>query len=389
MFDKRYTQRLKHRKQTGLYRNPPVVDGKDGPFIHVDSRPFINFASNDYLGLGSDPAVRKNVAINFCEKGPSASSSRLVAANFQIIRDAEKTFARFFGYEDALFFSSGFQANLALISTLFDTGDHIFFDKHIHASSVKGLTTSGAAFSGYRHNSLDHLEKRLVSAGDGPKAVLTEGLFSMDGDSPDFEALAQLKKKYGFLCVVDEAHSYGVFGPGGRGLAGNVADVGVGAMGKAFGLFGAFVLLPSLYREYMMNFAAPLIYSTSLPEAHARSAAYILSVIAQAGDKRAHLRDLSSMFRKEMVKEGFTVHGTAQILAVEIGDEMKTLAMAKALYDNGLYVFPARFPTVPMGRAILRISLTAAHQPEHIQRLVTSLISARDDECSRIGSVTL
>lgn len=380
MFEERYTRKLNHQRLNGLYRNPSQIIEKNGPFLRMADRTRLNFASNDYLGLGSDPRVRDLVAENFKTLGPSASSSRLVSGNFRILREAEQIFADYFGYEDALFFSSGFQANLALLSTLFDKKDRIFFDKHIHASSVKGLALSGATFSGYRHNAMDHLEKRLQTAvPDSPMAVITEGLFSMDGDFPDVKGLEVLKQRYGFLCVVDEAHSYGVCGPGGRGVArgGGVADVGVGAMGKAFGLFGGFVLLPRLFRDYLLNFAAPLIYSTALPEAHARSAADILAIIEASDEKREHLHTISRLLQHTLRDADFTVQGEAHILAVDIGDEKKALALSEALYEQGFFVFPARFPTVPLGRAILRISLTSMHEKEHIHQLADALIRCR------------
>lgn len=373
MFEKRYLNELRHQKNTGLYRNPPEIAGKSGVNLTIGNRSFINFASNDYLGLAADPKVRKRVAKNFEALGSSSSSSRLVSGNESVIRDAERFFARHFGFEDALFFPSGFQANLALISTLFGKGDSIVFDKHIHASSVKGLSLSAASYSGFKHNNMSHLEKRLKKNSDRPTAVLTEGLFSMDGDFADVESLAALKETYGFLCVVDEAHSYGTCGDKGRGVAGNLADVGVGAMGKAFGLFGAFLLLPSVFRDYMLNFSAPLIYSTALPAAHARSAADILSIIEDSDDKRQHLSSLSKQLTRMLKEKGLTVKGDAHILSVEIGDENKTLDLAGKLHEEGLYIFPARFPTVPLGHAILRISLTANHKEHHIFRLAETL----------------
>jgi 8-amino-7-oxononanoate synthase len=264
MFDQRYRKKLDHQRLTGLFRNPPAIEEKNGRFIRVEGRDILNFASNDYLGLAADPAVRKQVARNFATLGPSASSSRLVTGNHNIIRNAELKFARYFGYEDTLFFPSGFQANMAVLSTLFGKGDSIFFDKHIHASSIKGLSLSSADFFGYKHNDSSHLRRRLQAKTkeEGPKALITEALFSMDGDTPDIKALVELKKEYNLLCVVDEAHSFGVLGKGGRGIARDLADVAVGTLGKAFGLFGAFVLLPSLYRDYLINFSSPLIYTT-------------------------------------------------------------------------------------------------------------------------------
>lgn len=371
MFDKKYIKKIKYQVQSGLYRDPVDVEEKNGRFIKIGGRDFINLASNDYLGLASDIRIRKIVSKNIEKFGTSASSSRLVTGNHTAIRDAELKFAKFFGYEDALFFPSGFQANLAVLSTLFSRGDSVFFDKHIHASSVKGLALSSADFFGYNHNDTNHLERRITSkAAAGPKALVTESLFSMDGDTPDFETLLKLKEKYGLLCVVDEAHSFGVLGKNGKGIGRGLADVSTGTLGKAFGLFGAFVLLPSLYREYLINFATPLIYTTSLPEAHAASASEILDIAAEAHDKRRHLAELGKLFTTEARKKGWKVYGNAHILSVLIGDEQKSLCFAQRLSDKGYFVFPARYPTVPLGRAILRISLTAHLDHDDMLRLI-------------------
>ncbi len=374
MFDQRYTKKLDHQRLTGLFREPLDIHEKNGRFIRVDGRDILNFASNDYLGLASDARARQAVVRNFQQFGPSASSSRLVTGNHRVIRDAELKFARYFGYEDALFFPSGFQANLAVLSTLFGEDDAVFFDKHIHASSVKGLALSSSRFYGYNHNDLKHLERRILSKGAAcPRALVTEALFSMDGDTPDFEALVSLKKKHPFLCVVDEAHSFGVLGEGGRGLARALADVAVGTLGKAFGLFGAFVLLPCLYREYLINFASPLIYTTSLPEAHAASAADLLDLVAAADDRRTHLKGLHDLFVEEAGKNGWAVEEEAHILSIFVGSEQKSLRLARRLFEKGLFVFPARYPTVPLGRAILRISLTALLEQEDVLRLIREI----------------
>ena len=377
MFDERYVKKLEHQRLTGLIRNPLDIQEKSGRLIRVDGRDLVNFASNDYLGLASDKRAKQAVARNFEKFGPSASSSRLVTGNHRVIREAELKFADYFGYEDALFFPSGFQANLALLSTLFSEGDAVFFDKHIHASSVKGLALSSASFYGYNHNDTAHLERRILSRGaDRPRALVTEALFSMDGDSPDIPALLALKKKHGLLCVVDEAHSFGVLGDGGRGIAGGLADVAVGTLGKAFGLFGAFVLLPALYRDYLINFASPLIYTTALPEAHAASAADLLDLSAAADDRRACLQELHDLFVTQAREYGLTVEGEAHILSIFVGREEKSLRLARRLFEKGMVVFPARYPTVPQGRAILRISLTAVLAKEDLLRLIREIRDA-------------
>ncbi len=373
MFNKRFIKRLDAQKKSGLYRNPPEITKREGRYLHINGKKMINFASNDYLGFGSSDAVKTIVADNFKKYGSSSSSSRLVTGNYSSIREAEKAYAAYFGYEDALFFPSGYQANIGLISTLFDKGDTLVFDKHVHASTVKGISLSGADFTGYRHNSISHLEKKLTTVGERGCAVITESLFSMDGDFANFGAINELKSRYDFTCIVDEAHSYGALGEKGKGISGGVADIGVGTFGKAFGLFGAFILLPALYRDYLVNFASPYIYTTSLPEAHGAATTEILSLIEKADGKREQLQTISRFTKKTLEADGFNVAGDAHILAIEIGDEEKTVQLTQALQKKNIFTFPARFPTVPLGRAIIRVSLTSMHTEEDVFALSNAL----------------
>ncbi len=210
MFAKRFKDRLLIQKQSGLYRNPPEIEKRDGKYIYADNKKLLSFASNDYLGLGSSKKLKEKVSINFKKYGASSSSSRLVSGNYSLISGAEETYAKYFGYDSALFFPSGYLANVGLISTLFEKDDVIIFDKHIHASSVKGIALSKADFFGYKHNSMSHLEKRLKANHDKQVAVITESLFSMDGDFLNIDGFEKLKEKYGFLSIVDEAHAFGV-----------------------------------------------------------------------------------------------------------------------------------------------------------------------------------
>lgn len=372
-FTKRLKTQLKLHRQAGLYRQPPEILGREGASLLLAEGRVLNFASNDYLGLGASEVLRKQVARNFCKYGSSSSSSRLVSGHYALIAEAERAYARYFGYEEALFFPSGYQANLALLSTLFDSGTTLFFDKHIHASSVKGMALSSAELVGYNHSSLTHLEKRLKKAETRETVVLTESLFSMDGDLLNVSGLADLKEHYGFLCIVDEAHALGVLGERGIGVALPVADIAVGTFGKALGLFGAFLLIPALVKEYLFNFASPLIYSTTLPEAHAASAIDILTLLGDSDESRRHLREISSLMKNRLYAEGFSVQGDAHILAVEIGREQKALEISNRLRKKGIFVLSARYPTVPLGRAILRIGMTALHGEEDVNHFILSL----------------
>lgn len=362
MFADRFKARLSLQAAAGLLRNPPEVSGREGKYLIVGSRKVLNFASNDYLGLGNCDALKRAAAASFERYGTSSSSSRLVSGNYSAIAAAEKRFAEYFGYADALFFPSGYQANLGVLSAFFRDGDTIVFDKHIHNSSVKGMVMGGARFYGFNHADLKHLEKRLKTVRNGQTAVLTEALYSMDGDLLDTAGLKRVKEQYNCLAVVDEAHSFGALGSGGRGIAHGVADIAVGTLGKAFGLFGAFALLPQGFKEYLFNFSAPLIYSTTLPEAHAATAVEALKIVEAGDDRRARLAEASAAMKEGLRQKGFRVSGDAHILALEIGEEARSAALAKHLLDQDIFVLPARYPTVPMGRAILRISMTAMHE---------------------------
>jgi 8-amino-7-oxononanoate synthase len=373
------------QQQTGLYRNPPEITGKEGKYLYVGEKKVLNFASNDYLGLSTSYELREKVARNFQKYGASSSSSRLVSGNYSIINRAEKEYASFFGFDDALFFPSGYQANLGVLSTFLEKGDVVIFDKHIHASSVKGMMLSGAEFHGYKHNSLSHLSRKLKANEQKRVAVLTESLFSMDGDFLDVQECKKLKERYGFLSIVDEAHAFGALGENGRGIARDVADIAVGTFGKALGLFGAFVLLPKGLKKYLFNFSSPLIYTTTLPEAHAASALDVLEIISRSDNRREHLGEVSRTMREGLRRLGFKVTGDAHIIAPEIGREMKAVEVSQRLLAKGIFVLPARYPTVPIGKAILRISMTALHSFEDVAHFVDSMEAVYRDKGKEVS----
>ncbi|MEM5786211.1 MAG: pyridoxal phosphate-dependent aminotransferase family protein [Syntrophobacteraceae bacterium] len=385
MFESKFKDKLLMQRQSGLYRNPPRIERREGKYVFVGGRRILNFSSNDYLGLGTSRELAEKVAENFRKYGTSSSSSRLVTGHYSVISRAEEAFARHFGYEDALFFPSGYQANLGVVSGLFDGADTIIFDKHVHASTVRGMELSKAEFLGYKHNSMSHLEKRLESRKGKQVCVLTEALFSMDGDFPDLAGIEELKGRYGFFTIVDEAHSFGALGEKGRGIARQVADVAVGTFGKAFGLFGAFAFMPAGLKEYLFNFSSPLIYSTTLPEAHAASAVDSLELVAKSDHRRDTLRRNSLLMKEALNSEGFRVNGDAHILAVQIGNEALAATISRKLAEGGVFAFPARFPTVPLGRAILRVGMSALHDEGDISLFIDVLKGAQKSADSEIA----
>jgi len=385
VFKKRIINKLAAQKETGLYRKPIEIESREGKFLLIEGRKVLNFASNDYLGLSVSEKLRQKVSRNFLKYNTSSSSSRLVSGNYSVINQAEKEYARFFGYDDALFFPSGYQANIGILSALFEKGDLLIFDKHMHASSVKGMLLSSADFHGYNHNSMSHLCKWLEKTRGKNPAVLTESLFSMDGDFLDVQGFKALKKRFDFFSIVDEAHAFGAVGTNGRGIARDVADISIGTFGKAFGLFGAFVLMPAGFKEYFFNFSSPLIYTTALPEAHAASAIDLLEIISQCEKQRKHLSKISSLTKESLVYEGFCVKGDAHILAIVIGDESRAMEISRKLLEEDIFVLPARYPTVPLHKAILRIGMTAHHTEGDVKKLVSSLkeVSGKFEKADR------
>jgi 8-amino-7-oxononanoate synthase len=375
MIKNRIKNKLYFQKQNNLYRQPEIINRRQGKCVYINDKKLINFASNDYLGLGCSDVFRQKVAHNFQKFGASSSSSRLVSGNYNTIIEAEKAFATYFGYPACLFYPSGYQANIGLLSALFEKDDTIFFDKHVHASVIKGMLMSQCHFVGYRHNTLSHLEKRLEKYNDHKQimAVATESLFSMDGDLVNIDYLCQLRDKFDLFCIVDEAHAFGAIGQKGRGIARKVADVAVGTFGKALGLFGAFILGPEWIRDYLINFSSPFIFSTALPEAHGASALDLIGIIDNSDHRRQNLAASSRLMKQMLEKEGFKVRGDAHILALEIGDETKSINISQHLYKHGFLAFPARYPTVPLGRSIIRISMNVLHTSEDIKAFVKAL----------------
>ncbi|MBN2650910.1 MAG: 8-amino-7-oxononanoate synthase [Spirochaetales bacterium] len=358
---RRLTNELEALAQQGLYRRPVLRDNSN--------RDFINLSSNDYLGLASSKFAKKALIASIKKNQVGAGASRLVTGNFKSITDAEREFAQFFRYEDCLFFSSGFQANTGLISSLFSSDDCVFFDKHVHSSMVFGLEGSPATIKSFKHNDLEHLDKRLEACNvAGQKVVLTESCFSMDGDCPDFEALARLKKKHNLFVIVDEAHSFGLLGEKGCGLAGDVADIAVGTFGKSYGHYGAFLLLPTHIKEYLINTSRPLIYTTALPPYFGDFALRLLRKSATMEKERATTLELAAYLKKRLQSEGFSVAGDAHILAIEIGNEARAAEISKQLLDAGFMAGAIRFPTVPLNKAIIRVSLNCGLKRTQIEK---------------------
>ena len=371
------TERLKRsialRKSAGLHRSPVTIEKHVGSSAVVNGKSLINFASNDYLGLAQDTDWKNTIAKCFQAYPPSGTSSRLVTGHSQFTEDIEQEFAAYFGYDEAIFFPSGYQANLAVLWGLCSPAETLFYDKRIHASMVQGLAQTGGTLKGFAHSNLEQLDRKLTAAQAENPVVLTESLFSMDGDLLDTATFGALRSKHTFFSILDEAHAVGVLGTNGTGVGGDCADIAVGTFGKALGMFGAFALLPKGFKEFFNNFSSPAIYSTAMPEAHAAAASSLLQKLPQLEDKREHIAQLSAYMRSELQDAGFTIFGDAHIISILVGDEVKATNIVQKMQEDGVLAFASRYPTVPMNKAVIRISMTALHSTEDVHTFVNSI----------------
>ena len=342
----------------------------------------VNLADNDYLGLSRDPAVIAAGVAALQEWGASASASPLVTGYTEIHQKLEQTLAAWQGYEHGLVMNTGFAANSAVLGGLPKKGDVILADRLVHASMLDGIMASGARLRRFAHNDLDALELMLHEepALDGVIFVVTESVYSMDGDSPDLKRLASLRQRFGFCWVLDEAHATGWYGAIGSGLqeaqgAFAAADIVVGTLGKGLGSQGAYVLshAPEV-RDALINFAGEFVYSTYLAPSCAAAALAAVERVKGMSAERAELAALSHAWRDGLVEAGFAVpSGDSPIIPLILGDSDVTLKYATALRAAGFMVSAIRPPTVPVRTGRIRISLRRGLSPAVLSSFISAL----------------
>jgi len=352
--------------------------GADGPALEVDGSRLIDFASNDYLGLGQSPELRRIVADSLACHGPGAGASRLVTGSKTAHRDLEATLAAAKGKEAALSFSSGYATAVGVLDALLGAGDVVLLDKLSHASLIDGAKLSGARVRVFAHNDLDQLEDKLRRSSeridsDGRILVVTEAVFSMDGDRAPLREIVEITKRYGALLLVDEAHSFGVIGPQGRGLGAELEieaaiDFQMGTLSKAVGLSGGFVACSQVHADLLINRARSFIYSTAPPPFLAASAARAVDLMLSP-----HGDALRSRLKVNL--DGFALASPSMsaIIPVRIGGEVQAMDLARELQQEGFLVPAIRYPTVARGAARLRIVVSAAHELAQIEALVSHL----------------
>lgn len=374
---------LEEVRGAGLERRLRLIESEQGPAVTIEGKRYLLFCSNNYLGLATHPDVVAAAQTALDRYGASAVSSRLISGHMAAHADLEETIVRWKRVEAALVFSTGYQANVGVLTALLGPDDVVLSDALNHASIIDGCRLSRARIAVYRHNDLAHLAERLAeTAGARRRLVVTESIFSMDGDRAPLADIADLCERFGAWLMVDEAHAAGVFGPGGAGLA---ADCGVtervavhvGTLGKALGSFGAYVAGSQKLIDLLVNRARPFIFTTGLPPASAAAARAAIEVVQREPERARGLLERAALLGTELRRAGLRVpHVDSQIVPVLVGEADRAVAVGSRLLDEGVYVAAIRPPTVPPGTSRLRVSLMATHTDADIATATRAIVSA-------------
>lgn len=373
---------LKAAEAAGLLRVMRAVDSSQGRIIRLNGRDVVNFSSNDYLGLASHPAVKKAVYDCVEKYGWGAGSSRLISGDMTPHAEFEEKVAAFLGKPAALLFSSGYAANVGTLTALLGKGDTVYLDRLCHASIVDGARFSGARLERFIHNDPESLERHLAknSSSRGVKLVVTEGLFSMDGDRAPLKEIARITEKHGVFLMVDDAHGVGVFGPGGKGTihetgVADMVDIHVITLGKALGGAGGVVAGSKKLVEGLVNFARSFIYSTATPPATASAGMTAIGIVENSDgeERRMRLKQNIGTVISNFKKMRYHVKvNQSQIVPVILGWEVKVTDIVAWMLERDLFVPFIRRPTVPKGSERFRVSLTSEHTTNDISTLTTA-----------------
>jgi len=360
--------------------------------VVIDGRAMANFGANDYLGLAADPRIAQAAASAAVQHGWGSGASPLVTGRSQVHAELETAVAEFEGAGAALSFTSGYAANVATVTALVSKGDIIFSDARNHASIIDGCRLSGATVQVYRHADVDHLRELLSAAASAVASggadyrrtlIVTDSLFSMDGDFAPLAALAQLASDYGAMLMIDEAHATGVWGEQGRGVASQMqvedgVHVRSGTFSKALGSVGGFVAGTAELIHWLANRGRPFVFSTALPPAVAAASLCAMQLARDEPHRRTRVQQLAAYVRESVAAQGWsTGASSSQILPIIVGDPQRTMQLAAQLAAAGLLAPGIRPPSVPVGQSLLRISLSAGHSDAIIETLLHELKQAR------------
>ncbi|MBV9105306.1 MAG: 8-amino-7-oxononanoate synthase [Verrucomicrobia bacterium] len=384
-----YDELLSDLQQKSLYRELRTIEEVQGPIVRIRDRSIVNFSSNDYLGLSQHPSVKAAAKAAIDEFGAGSGASRLISGTSSAHTKFEEEIAAFKSAERALLFGTGYAAAVGTISSLVGPGDVVILDKLAHACLIDGAKLSGAFLRVFPHNNTAKLKHHLAWARQtyphGKVLIVTESVFSMDGDFGKLVELAALKAEYQALLLVDEAHATGVIGPHGEGLAAALGltqevDIQMGTLSKALGASGGFICGSKTLIRLLVNRARSFIYSTALPPSSAAAASAALKIIpSKQGDiLRSRLQSNVLDLVRRLTPAGRQASDPiSPIFPVVIGDEQRTLQLSEILYQSGLLAPAIRYPTVARGAARLRIALNSSHSVEQIQTLAQTIIAFR------------
>jgi 8-amino-7-oxononanoate synthase len=372
---------LESRSEAGLLRSLRPFRREGGWVVADDGRRLLNLSSNDYLGLACHPAVAE-AAARAAQRGSGATASRLIVGTDPEYVALEEKLADFQGTEAALVFGSGYLANVGVIGCLVGPGDAVFSDSLNHASIIDGCRLSRASIHRYGHRDLDELEvllQRSEQAGARRKLIVTETVFSMNGDVAPLAEIVELKERYGAALYVDEAHADGVFGPHGEGYAHELGvadqvDLHLGTFGKAFGAYGAYVAGSSLWVSYLVKAGRSFVFTTGLPPAVIGAVDAALDLVRDGHELRAGLQDRAAHFRDGLSARGFHLQGSStQIVPLIVGDSDAALACSHDLEQAGVLAVAIRPPTVPHGTARLRFSISVLHAETELDSALNAI----------------
>jgi len=375
---------LEKRKVQGLLRSLKPITSRNQSRITIDGKEYLDFSSNDYLGLSQHPKLIEEIKCALDKFGTASCASRLMSGDSKLHHELEEKLACFKNKEAALVFNSGYQANVGIISSLYQEGDVIFYDRLSHASIIDGIILSKARHLRFRHNDLEHLKGLLKKERErfSKALIVTETIFSMDGDRVPLRGIVELKQRFNCSLLVDEAHATGIFGKNGSGLVeeeglSEDVDLIMGTFSKALGGFGAYLACSRETIEYLINVCRSFIYSTALPPSIIATDLASIDLIKEEPQRRLELLTGADYFRQSLKNKGFAIRGDSQIIPLVVGDNFQAQKFSQKLQEKGYWVLPIRPPTVPAQEARLRFSLSWLHKREILDRLLEDIDGIR------------
>jgi 8-amino-7-oxononanoate synthase len=382
---------LEALRSAGLYRELRRVENEQGPILLMGGREVVNFSSNNYLGIANHPALAEAAKQAIDRYGCGSGASRLISGNMTLHEELENRLAQFKGTEAALVFNSGFQANTGILATLAGEGDVILSDQLNHASIIDGCRLSRAQTVVYAHGDLDQIETNLKDAHHARRRlIVTESIFSMDGDEAPLTGIVELAEKYDALVMVDEAHATGVFGGTGAGLVsqyglGDRVAVQMGTLGKALGGFGAYVAGTRVLRELLINRCRSFIFTTALPPAIMAMAIAAINLVEEQPERRHRLWENCRLLFEGLKTVGFSLTALqSPILPLIVGDAERCMQFSRQLLERGVFAQGIRPPTVAPGTSRLRIAVMATHDRGHIEKALEAFQEIKHQDAGRL-----